>query len=62
MPFLPPDINFVEDVQPWVGEWTELALLPVKSNTQTEAKQKILAAGILMIALATDAAAFYGKI
>lgn len=57
LPFLPPEINFAEDVQPWLGEWTGLALLPLKSSPEAEAEQSIPAAGLLMVAPVTDAAA-----
>ncbi len=57
LPFLPPEINFAEDVQPWLGEWTGVALLPLKSSAPSDTEQSIPAAGILMVAPVTDAAA-----
>lgn len=54
LPYIPPEIKFNADVQPWIGEWAAVTLLP--QTTEDTKKPISYDSSSLMVAPVKDAA------
>ncbi|HEY9836887.1 MAG TPA: DUF3352 domain-containing protein, partial [Vampirovibrionales bacterium] len=40
LPYIPAEVNFARDIQPWLGDWTAIALMPgAEGNEQTSLQE-----------------------
>lgn len=40
LPYIPAEVNFARDIQPWLGDWTAIALMPSAEGTTPDSLQE----------------------